>query len=84
MGLSRYMAIFRYPDIPGMIGKVGTIMGKHGINITQMQVGRREIGGEAVMGINVDTPIAEDVIKEIGREAGVKDGRFITLDGNSF
>ncbi|MBN2169328.1 MAG: phosphoglycerate dehydrogenase [Actinobacteria bacterium] len=79
MGLSEYMAIFRYPDIPGMIGKVGTICGNHGINITQMQVGRREIGGEAVMGINVDTPIPEDVMEEIRNTAGVREGKFITL-----
>ncbi|MBN1288438.1 MAG: phosphoglycerate dehydrogenase [Actinobacteria bacterium] len=79
MGLSEYMAIFRYPDIPGMIGKVGTILGNHGINITQMQVGRREMGGEAVMGINVDTLIPENVMDEIRHIAGVREGRFITL-----
>lgn len=62
---SKYMAFFRYEDVPGMIGRVGTILGSNGINIANMQVGRRKIGGEALMGVNVDTPIPDAVIEEI-------------------
>ncbi|RJP30238.1 MAG: phosphoglycerate dehydrogenase [Actinobacteria bacterium] len=76
---SQYMAFFRYADIPGMIGKIGTILGNHDINIAHMQVGRRKISGEAVMGINVDTPISEDVMEEIRRVTDVKDSKFIIL-----
>jgi D-3-phosphoglycerate dehydrogenase len=79
LGPSKYMAFFRYADIPGMIGKVGTILGDHGINIAHMQVGRRKIGGEAVMGINVDTPLTEEVLEEIRKISKVRDGRFIIL-----
>jgi D-3-phosphoglycerate dehydrogenase len=76
---SQYMAFFRYADIPGMIGKVGTILGDSGINIAHMQVGRRKIGGEAVMGVNVDIPIPDEVMEEIRRIPDVKDCKFITL-----
>ncbi|MEW6552826.1 MAG: phosphoglycerate dehydrogenase [Actinomycetota bacterium] len=79
LGPSQYMAFFRYADIPGMIGKVGTILGDNGINIAHMQVGRRKIGGEAVMGINVDIPIPEEVMEEIRAIPDVNDSRFITL-----
>jgi D-3-phosphoglycerate dehydrogenase len=79
LGPSRYMAFFRYDDVPGMIGKIGTILGEAGINIAHMQVGRKKIGGEAVMGINVDVPIPEEVMKKIMRAKGVTDGKFITL-----
>jgi D-3-phosphoglycerate dehydrogenase len=79
LGPSKYMAFFRYADIPGMIGKVGTILGDHGINIAHMQVGRRKIGGEAVMGINVDTPLTEEVMEDIRKIPKVRDGRFIIL-----
>jgi D-3-phosphoglycerate dehydrogenase len=79
LGPSQYMAFFRYADIPGMIGKVGTILGNSGINIAHMQVGRRKIGGEAVMGINVDIPIPEEVMEEIRAIPDVNDSRFITL-----
>jgi len=79
IGPSQYMAFFRYDDIPGMIGKIGTILGDNDINIAHMQVGRRKIGGEAVMGLNVDTAIPEEVMDEIRRMPKVKDSRFIIL-----
>jgi D-3-phosphoglycerate dehydrogenase len=79
LGPSKYMAFFRYADIPGMIGKVGTILGDHSINIAHMQVGRRKIGGEAVMGINVDTPLTKEVMEDIRKIPKVRDGRFIIL-----
>ena len=79
LGPSQYMAFFRYADIPGMIGKIGTILGDNDINIAHMQVGRRKIGGEAVMGLNVDTPIPEAVMDAIRRTPKVKDSKFITL-----
>ncbi|MBC7252437.1 MAG: phosphoglycerate dehydrogenase [Actinobacteria bacterium] len=79
LGPSRYMAFFRYADVPGMIGKIGTILGNHDINIAHMQVGRRKIGGEAVMGINVDVPIPDEVMEEIRRVPKVRDGKFIQL-----
>jgi D-3-phosphoglycerate dehydrogenase / 2-oxoglutarate reductase len=79
LGPSQYMAFFRYADIPGMIGKVGTILGDNGINIAHMQVGRRKIGGEAVMGLNVDIPIPDEVMEEIRNIPDVNDSKFITL-----
>ncbi|MFW6113560.1 MAG: phosphoglycerate dehydrogenase [Actinomycetota bacterium] len=79
LGPSRYMAFFRYADIPGMIGRIGTLLGDRNINIAHMQVGRRKIGGEAVMGINVDTPIPDEVMEEIHRMPEVRDGKFIIL-----
>lgn len=79
LGPSKYMAFFRYADIPGMIGRIGTLLGDHDINIAHMQVGRRKIGGEAVMGINVDTPIPDEVMEEIRLTPEVRDGKFIIL-----
>ncbi len=76
---SQYMAFFRYNDVPGMIGKIGTILGNNNINIAHMQVGRKKIGGEAVMGINVDVPIPEEVMEDIRKIPGVAEGTFIVL-----
>jgi D-3-phosphoglycerate dehydrogenase len=76
---SKFMAFFRYIDKPGMIGKVGTILGKHNINIANMQVGRKKIGGEALMGVNVDTPIPPEVINEIKQAAGITFAKFMVL-----
>ncbi|NMB35927.1 MAG: phosphoglycerate dehydrogenase [Firmicutes bacterium] len=62
---SRFMLVCKYTDKPGVIGKVGTILGNNGINIAGMQVGRREIGGEAIMVLQVDNHVQEKMLEEL-------------------
>ncbi len=76
---SEYMAFFRYEDRPGMIGKVGTILGQNNINIANMQVGRKVVRGEALMGINIDSPISDEVMEDIKKQAGIADAKFMIL-----
>jgi len=76
---SKYMAFFKYEDVPGMIGKVGTILGKHNINIANMQVGRKKIAGDALMGLNIDTPIPDEVLDEIREATGSSFAKFMVL-----
>ncbi|TET55459.1 MAG: ACT domain-containing protein, partial [Actinobacteria bacterium] len=76
---SQYMTFFRYKDVPGMIGKVGTILGENNINIANMQVGRRTLGGEALMGINVDSHISEEILEKIKKESGIAEATFMEL-----
>jgi D-3-phosphoglycerate dehydrogenase len=76
---SKYMAFFVYEDRPGMIGKVGTLLGTAGINIGAMQVGRTTVGGEALMGINIDTPAPKELIASIVNEAGIVDAWSVEL-----
>ncbi len=52
-------------DRPGIIGRVGTLLGQHGINIAFMQVGRKELGGRAVMVIMVDTPAPPELLEQL-------------------
>ena len=62
------LLITRHRDAPGVIGKVGTVLGRHGSNIAGMQVGRHRQGGEALMVLNVDDaipPAAEAEIRAI-------------------
>lgn len=68
-----HMAFFRYPDRPGMIGKVGTILGDAGTNIGSMNVGRKEAGGLALMGITVDTPLEASLLARIKEAAEMQD-----------
>jgi D-3-phosphoglycerate dehydrogenase / 2-oxoglutarate reductase len=79
MAPSKHMAFFRYKDVPGMIGRIGTILGRENINIASMQVGRKKIHGEAVMGVNVDSPIPDDVLQELIDQAGIAHARAIVL-----
>ena len=66
-----YMLILSNIDKPGMIGKVGTFLGKHGINIASMDVGRIKMGEKAVMILNVDSAVSENVLAEIAKLDGI-------------
>jgi D-3-phosphoglycerate dehydrogenase len=59
------MLIFTHRDVPGLIGYIGTIFGKHGVNIAQMTVGRRQPGGEAIAVLNLDSPPPEEALAEV-------------------
>jgi D-3-phosphoglycerate dehydrogenase len=59
------MLIFTHRDVPGLIGFIGTIFGKHRVNIAQMTVGRQVAGGEAIAVLNLDNQPSEDAIKEV-------------------
>ena len=64
---AEHMLILVYQDRPGMIGKIGTIMGEHDINIGAMNLGRREKLGEAMVILSVDTAVPENVIEDVRR-----------------
>jgi D-3-phosphoglycerate dehydrogenase / 2-oxoglutarate reductase len=74
-----YMAFLFYEDRPGVIGKVGTILGQAGVNIASMQVGRRRQGGEALMALTVDSVIPPGVLDRVMAEIGAHDGAFLQL-----
>lgn len=60
-------------DQPGVVGKVGTILGNDGVNIATMQVGRETIGGQAIMFLGIDKGISADALTHL-RESGVVEG----------
>jgi D-3-phosphoglycerate dehydrogenase len=80
MAFHRIMAFFRYNDRPGIVGIVGSLLGRSGVNIANMQVARHTEGGEALMGMAVDSPIPEDVLAEIQSQARTRDARTIVLE----
>ena len=65
------LLITRHRDAPGVIGKVGTVLGRHDVNIAGMQVGRHLQGGEALMVLNVDDAIPPAAEAEIRAIAGL-------------
>jgi D-3-phosphoglycerate dehydrogenase len=60
-----HMLLLAYEDRPGMIGKIGTIMGRHDINIAAMCLGRREKKGEAMVLLSLDTEVPANVIEKV-------------------
>ncbi|MBC7986172.1 MAG: phosphoglycerate dehydrogenase [Sphingomonadaceae bacterium] len=59
-------------DRPGFIGSIGTALGEAGVNIATFHLGRRTAGGEAVLLLSVDEPVAEPVLWKVCNLAGVK------------
>lgn len=59
------LLITHHRDRPGMIGQVGTILGRYEVNIAGMQVGRHYRGGEAIMVLNVDNAIPHEALLAI-------------------
>jgi D-3-phosphoglycerate dehydrogenase len=59
------MLLFTHRDVPGLIGFIGTLFGKHQVNIAQMTVGRQQAGGEAIAVLNLDNNPPEDALKEV-------------------
>ncbi len=62
-----HMLLLSYQDRPGMIGKIGTVLGQHDINIAFMNLGRREKKGEAMVVLSVDSPVPPAVVAELCR-----------------
>jgi len=76
---SGYMMLTKHKDVAGMIGQIGTILGKNKINIAAMAVGRKKKGGEAITVINIDVAVKDKVLKEIKSAKNIKDVKLIKL-----
>jgi D-3-phosphoglycerate dehydrogenase / 2-oxoglutarate reductase len=87
--LERFVTVFRYADLPGMIGRVGTIFGAHGINISSAAVGHTPDGeaadgeagsrGSAAMVVTTDVLVPRGVVAEIVASEGFLDGWSVVL-----
>ena len=74
-----HMVFFTYVDRPGIIGKVGTLLGEAGVNIATMDVGRKAEGGEALMCLTVDTEVPPEVLEGVADEIEAHQLRTVTL-----
>jgi D-3-phosphoglycerate dehydrogenase len=71
----------RNRDVPGVVGKVGTLLGRHGVNIANFALGRKEAkdGAEAMSVVQVDSPAPEPVLQEIRQLPEIQEVRAIKL-----
>jgi D-3-phosphoglycerate dehydrogenase len=76
---SRYMLLFRNQDVPGVIGRIGTILGNASVNIASFALGRRPDRPEAIGVLTIDSPVPEAALAEIQNSAGVTEVRFVTI-----
>ena len=78
MELAPLLVFFRYDDVPGVIGRVGTMFGEAGVNIANMAVSRTRRGGKALMALSIDSPPPPELVERFHAE-GFDDARFIAL-----
>lgn len=74
-----HLLFLRYTDRPGVVGLVGETLGKAGINIASMQVGRSSAGGEALMAITVDSAIPDEIVAGVAKATGANLARTVSL-----
>jgi D-3-phosphoglycerate dehydrogenase len=79
VGPAPRMVFFQYVDRPGIIGKVGTILGDHDINIATMDVGRRGEGMDALMVLTVDSEVPPEVLGHVAGEIEARRIRAVDL-----
>jgi D-3-phosphoglycerate dehydrogenase / 2-oxoglutarate reductase len=73
------MLMTQHADVPGMIGRVGTVLGDAGINISTMQVSRNTVGGDAIMVLSTDRPAGEATLAALRAIPSIASVRSLAL-----
>jgi D-3-phosphoglycerate dehydrogenase len=76
---TNYMLFTLHRDMPGIIGKIGSLLGSFNVNIASMQVGRKIVRGDAVMALSLDDPLPEAILSEIKEITGIRDAYPVKL-----
>ncbi|HEY9851088.1 MAG TPA: phosphoglycerate dehydrogenase [Leptolyngbyaceae cyanobacterium] len=76
---TQHMLFTLHRDMPGIIGKIGSLLGSFNVNIASMQVGRKIVRGDAVMVLSLDDPLPEGILGEILKVPGIRDAYTVTL-----
>jgi D-3-phosphoglycerate dehydrogenase / 2-oxoglutarate reductase len=76
---TNHMLFTVHRDMPGIIGKIGSLLGSFNVNIASMQVGRKIVRGDAVMVLSIDDPLPEGILAEITKVPGIRDAYTVTL-----
>jgi D-3-phosphoglycerate dehydrogenase / 2-oxoglutarate reductase len=80
--LEGHLLVCRNLDVPGVIGKIGTILGEHGVNIANFALGRDRSGVKPVKALSVvqvDAPVSQDVIDALLKIEALLEVRLVTL-----
>jgi D-3-phosphoglycerate dehydrogenase len=73
------MLVINNWDRPGIIGNLGTLLGKHSINIAAMTFGREKPGGQAVTLLNIDSPVSAEVLDKIKKTENILSVKVIKI-----
>ncbi len=73
------LVVLRNKDVPGVIGKVGTLLGTHGLNIAEYMQARQDEGGEAMAAVTVDGNVGSSILAALREEDEIYDARAVFL-----
>jgi len=73
------MVLISNKDVPGIVGELGSLLGKNNINIAGMTFGREKRGGKAISLCNVDSDIPDKVLKELKKHKNIYDAKLLKL-----
>lgn len=74
-----YMLVIANNDVPGVVGKIGMLLGECGINIAEMSFGREKKTGEAISLLNVDSEVPKDVLLKLKTEKDINDVKQVKV-----
>ncbi|HXJ80679.1 MAG TPA: phosphoglycerate dehydrogenase [Candidatus Methylomirabilis sp.] len=74
-----HILVLSYEDRPGMVGKIGSILGRNNVNIASMHVGRRAKRGSAIVVLLLDEEVRPDVMEEVGKAVKADFARLIHI-----
>src|SRR6266540_2076890 len=74
-----HILVLSYEDRPGMVGKIGSILGRHNVNIASMHVGRRTKRGRAIVVLLLDEDVTAEVVEEVSKAVEADFARVIRL-----
>ena len=79
LNLEGIFLLLNNKDKPGIVGYLGTLLGKHGVNIASLSLSRDSAGGQALSVFQLDTVPPQGMLDEIGRDADISNIRVIKL-----
>lgn len=81
---SPYMLVTAHNDRPGVVGKIGTLLGSENVNIASMQLGRKQARGEAMMALQVDEEMSSEALQKVRDLDVISWARFVVMDKSIF
>jgi D-3-phosphoglycerate dehydrogenase len=85
--LEGYLLVCRNLDVPGVIGRIGSILGEHGVNIANFALGRERSGPKPVQAlavVQVDAPVSDTVLEALGTIEALLEARLVKLPEAGF
>ena len=79
IGPAPRMLFLRYEDLPGVGGRLGTMLGEWGVNIGNMSVGRGAVERHAVMALTLDQPLTDEQLRALVEHCGLDAGKSVAF-----